>query len=79
MMLITPPVASEPYWDAPGPLITSILSMASIFVTSSILTPVDLDPLSELSPKRPDVILSTRRPSTSTTTRESPLMDTPLL
>ena len=33
IILITPPVASAPYTEAPGPLITSILSTASTLIT----------------------------------------------
>ena len=79
MILMTPPVASSPYTEAPGPLITSILSTFSIFVTWSRLTPVDLLPAALEESMRELAALSTRRPSTKTTTRVSPLIEIPLL
>ena len=79
IILITPPVASEPYTEAPGPLITSILSTALISITWSRFTPVDLLPDSLLLAIRVLVELSTRRPSTIIMTRVSPLIEIPLL
>ena len=50
-----------------------------MFVTWSKLTPVDLLPVALLPAIRVLVELSTRRPSTSTITRVSPLIEIPLL